>query len=54
LVVNAGLAGRTPTRETIAELLDWAHERIVERFEVTFSDKAKLSFQPETSVEGEG
>jgi hypothetical protein len=29
-------------------LLDWCHERIVERFEVVFTEKAKQTFEPIT------
>ncbi len=31
----------------ILELLDWSHERIIERFEQVFTDEAKASFTPE-------
>ena len=32
--------------EEILRLMDWCHERIVERFEMIFTDEAKLSFEP--------
>lgn len=31
----------------ILELLDWSHDRILERFEVLFTEQAKKSFDPE-------
>ncbi|MBV6501744.1 MAG: hypothetical protein CJBNEKGG_04262 [Prosthecobacter sp.] len=31
----------------VLELLDWSHERIIERFEQVFTDEAKASFTPE-------
>jgi hypothetical protein len=37
-----------PSIQKIAELLDWAHERILERFDMVFSDRAKESFEPVT------
>jgi len=32
--------------QKITELLDWAHYRILERFEYVFSERAKQSFEP--------
>lgn len=32
--------------EDILFLMDWCHDRIVERFELIFTDEAKTSFQP--------
>jgi hypothetical protein len=34
--------------EGIMALLDWCHERIVERFEVVFTEKVKQTFEPIT------
>jgi hypothetical protein len=45
-VVNVRLDAGQSSVEKIAELLDWAHDRIVDRFDLVFSQKAKSSFQP--------
>ena len=45
-VVEIGAPKVGASVEGIVALLDWCHERIVERFEVVFTDKAKKTFEP--------
>lgn len=42
----AEIAGPTDHLQVL-ELLDWCHERIIERFETVFTDEARQSFLPE-------
>ncbi len=44
-VVSVPASG-TASSSHILSLLDWCHERIIDRFEVVFTDKAKQSFEP--------
>lgn len=46
LVVRAGLKDEPASAPGLLKLLDWAHERIIERFEAVFTERAKSSFQP--------
>lgn len=42
----AEIAGPTDHLQVL-ELLDWCHERIIERFESVFTDEARKTFEPE-------
>jgi hypothetical protein len=33
--------------ESILGLMDWCHQRIIDRFEVVFTEEAKMTFKPE-------
>lgn len=49
LVVETSIVDGSCTAEQILELLNWQHERILERFEVVFTPEAKKSFHPSES-----
>jgi len=45
-IVNVRMDEERASVDKIAELLDWAHERILQKFEQVFLPKAKLFFEP--------
>lgn len=45
LLCEAELAGKGTPQDCL-ELLDWCHERILDRFELVFTDEAKTTFNP--------
>lgn len=45
-IATTPLKDTGPDADAIAELLDWCHERVIDRFEAVFTDKAKKAFQP--------
>ncbi len=47
-IVDAPAQNLEASGEKILQLLDWCHERIIERFEVVFTEKAKKTFEPVT------
>lgn len=46
LVAQVGLKGESADPYRLLELIDWAHARIIDRFEAIFTEKAKKSFSP--------